>query len=48
MIQGSVDAIKAIANGSSELVTGSGPEVGALVQRFFDALTTLSGGTPAK
>lgn len=46
MIQGSVDAIKAITEGSADLTTGSGPEVGGLMQRAFDALTTLSGGTP--
>ncbi|WP_182349051.1 hypothetical protein [Tomitella gaofuii] len=48
MITGSANAIIDIAEGSAELGTGSGPTLGALTQRFFDALTTLSGGTPAK
>lgn len=48
MLTGSVDAIKAIAAGSAQLATGSGPKLGESLQKVLNALTSASGGTPTK
>lgn len=46
MLTGSVELLQGTVDGSADLATGSGPDLGTKLQDFLDGLTGLSGGTP--